>query len=198
MTKFNEKKLLIASGNKGKIVEITKLLEPFNVEIISAAKFNLPEPEENGSTFIENAEIKSRYYSKATGLPSLADDSGLCIDALEGKPGIYSARWAGPTKDFSVAIKRIENEMGDNTKKSARFICALSLYFPETDIVENFEGVVEGSINFPAKGENGFGYDPIFIANGMQETFAQIDPQKKHSISHRADAFNKLINKCFS
>lgn len=197
MTKFTESKLLIASGNKGKIKEISHLLEPFNVEVISAANFNLDEPEENGTTFIENAEIKSRYYSKHTGLPSLADDSGLCVDALNGAPGIYSARWAGEKKDFSIAMKRIENEMGDSTNKNARFVCALSLYLPKTDTVENFEGTVEGKISFPARGENGFGYDPIFIADGMTQTFAQIDPIEKHSISHRADAFNKLINKCF-
>ncbi|MDA0782587.1 MAG: RdgB/HAM1 family non-canonical purine NTP pyrophosphatase [Rickettsiales bacterium] len=197
MTKFTENKLLIASGNKGKIKEISKLLEPFNVEVISAAGFNLPEPEENGSSFIENAEIKSRYYSNKTGLPALADDSGLCIEALNNAPGIYSARWAGKDKDFSIAMKRIEDEMGDSPNRGAKFVCALSLYLPETDIVENFEGKVEGIITFPARGENGFGYDPIFIAHGMDKTFAQIEPDKKHSISHRADAFNKLINKCF-
>jgi XTP/dITP diphosphohydrolase len=197
MTKFNEDKLLIASGNKGKIVEISKLLEPFNVEVISAADYYLPEPEENGSTFIENAEIKSRYYSNKTGLPSLADDSGLCVEALNGAPGIFSARWAGKNKDFQIAMKKVQDEMGDTTNKSAKFICALSLYLPKTNSVENFEGIVEGEISFPPRGECGFGYDPIFIADGMKETFAEIEPEKKHNISHRADAFNKLINKCF-
>lgn len=198
MPKFKENKLLIASGNKGKISEISNLLAPFNIEVVPASNYEIEEPEENGTTFIENAEIKSRYYSKKTGLASLSDDSGLCVEALDGKPGIYSARWAGEKKDFSVAIKRIENELADNDNKKAKFVCALSLYFPETDEVENFEGTVEGNLSFPPKGQNGFGYDPIFVAQGMSQTFAEMDSEEKHRISHRADAFNKLINKCFS
>jgi XTP/dITP diphosphohydrolase len=197
MPQFIEDKLLIASGNKGKIIEIAKLLEPYNVEVISASKFNLAEPEETGLSFIENAEIKSRYYANATGLPALADDSGLCVEALGGNPGIYSARWAGETKDFSIAINRIEKELGNSSNKKAKFVCALSLYLPKTDEVENFEGEIAGNLVFPPRGEKGFGYDPIFIANGMNETFAEVDPQVKQSISHRAIAFNKLINKCF-
>lgn len=197
MPKFTEDKILIASGNKGKIIEIAKLLEPYNVEVISASKFNLIEPEETGLGFVENAEIKSRYYANATGLPALADDSGLCVDALSGLPGIYSARWAGENKDFSIAIKRIEQELANSSNKKAKFVCALSLYLPKTDKVENFEGYIEGNLTFPPRGEKGFGYDPIFIANGMSETFAQIAPDIKQSVSHRAIAFNKLINKCF-
>jgi len=198
MPKFTENKLLIASGNKGKISEISKLLAPYNVEIISASNYNLIEPEENGSTFIENAEIKSRYYSEKTGLPALADDSGLCVEALGGNPGIYSARWAGSDKNFSTAMQRIEKEVGNNRNKNAKFVCALSLYTPKSNEVENFEGKVEGTLSFPPRGQNGFGYDPIFIANGMSQTFAEMDAEIKHKISHRADAFNKLINKCFS
>jgi XTP/dITP diphosphohydrolase len=197
MPQFTEDKLLIASGNKGKIIEIAKLLEPYKVEVISASDFNLKEPEETGLTFIENAEIKSRYYANATGLPALADDSGLCVEQLAGLPGIYSARWAGETKDFSIAINRIENELGNSSNKKAKFVCALSLYLPKTNEVANFEGEIAGNLIFPPRGEKGFGYDPIFIANGMSETFAEVDPEVKQSISHRAIAFNKLINKCF-
>lgn len=197
MSKFTEKKLLIASGNKGKIIEISQLLSPYNIEVISAKEFNLVEPEETGSTFIENAEIKSRYYSDSTGLPALADDSGLCVEALGGDPGIYSARWAGESKDFSIAIKRVEKELGNSNNRKAKFVCALSFYLPKTNSVENFEGEVEGNLTFPPRGTKGFGFDPIFIANGMNETFAEIHPDLKHSISHRAVAFNKLINKCF-
>lgn len=195
--KFTAKKLLVASGNSGKVQEITALLAPFAIEVISAKDYNLEEPEETGSTFIENAEIKARYYGAATGLPALADDSGLCVEALGGKPGIYSARWAGETKDFTLAAKKIESELGNNQNRAAYFACALSLYWPEDGHIESFEGTVHGTLTFPGRGAKGFGYDPIFIANGHSQTFAEIPPEEKHKISHRADAFRKLINNCF-
>ncbi len=194
MKKFIHKKLLIASSNKGKIKEIQELLQPLNIEVVSAADFNLPEPEENGSTFIENAEIKARYYGSKTNLPSIADDSGLCVNALSGAPGIYSARWAGENKDFTIAMQRIEKEIGNNQNKSGFFACALSLYWPEDGHIENFEGRVYGNLTFPPRGNNGFGYDPIFIANGYDKTFAEMDPNEKQKISHRADAFRKLVS----
>ena len=195
--KFTEKKLLIASGNSGKISEIAQLLQPFAIEVLSAKDFTLTEPEETGKTFIENAIIKARYYGSATNLPALADDSGLCALALQGLPGIYSARWAEGGKDFTRAMRRVESEIGNNPDKSAYFTCALSLYWPDNAHIESVEGTVEGTLNFPPKCELGFGYDPIFIANGYTKTFAEIPPQEKHSISHRAKAFKKLLKKCF-
>jgi len=195
--KFNEKKLLVASGNAGKVREITELLKPFDIEVLSAKDFNLPEPEETGKTFIDNAEIKARYYGAATGLPALADDSGLCVAALNGQPGIYSARWAGESKDFSVAMQRIELEIGDNPNKDAYFACALSLYWPDDGHIESAQGTIHGTLTFPPRGKLGFGYDPIFIATGSSETFAEIPPEEKHKISHRANAFKKLLAQCF-
>ncbi len=187
------KKLLVASGNNGKIREITELLKPFAIEILSAKDFNLAEPEETGSSFIENAEIKAKYYGDATGIPALADDSGLCVAALGGNPGVYSARWAGEAKDFNLAMQKIESEIGDNSDKSAYFACALSLYWPGDGHFKSVEGRVEGNLTFPPKGGHGFGYDPIFIANGYDKTFAEIPAEEKHMISHRADAFRKLL-----
>ncbi len=191
MRKFKESKLLIATNNKGKVIEISDLLNNFAIEIVAATNFNLMEPEENGNSFIENAEIKSRYYSKLTCLPALADDSGLEVDALNGLPGIYSARWAGLNKDFNSAMSRIAEEIKDSKNLSARFICALSLCWPDGEVI-NVEGKVEGRLNFPPCGSNGFGYDPIFIPNGYEKTFAQMPKKLKESLSHRTDAFNKL------
>lgn len=196
--KFTGKKLLVASGNSGKVLEITKLLEPFAIEVLSAKDFNLTEPEETGNSFIENAEIKARYYGTATNLPALADDSGLCISALNGKPGIHSARWAGGEKNFDLAMKRIESEIGNNQDKNAYFACALSLYWPDDKHIESVEGTISGTLTFPPRGNLGFGYDPIFIADGYNQTFAEIAPEEKHKISHRANAFEKLLKIVFS
>ncbi len=195
--KFNHTKLLVASGNSGKILEINQLLQPFAIEVVSAKDFNLAEPEETGLSFAQNAQIKARYYGSKTNLPALADDSGLCVAALGGDPGIYSARWANAGQDFPQAIKRIEAGVRDNPDKSAYFACALCLYWPDDQHIETFEGVCEGTLTFPGKGELGFGYDPIFIANGYSETFAQISAQEKHKISHRARAFSQLLAGCF-
>lgn len=195
--KFTGDKLLVASGNSGKIREITELLSPFHIEVLSAKDFNLTEPEETGDSFFENAEIKSRYYGHETGLPALADDSGLCIQALGGRPGIYSARWAEGGKDFTLASKKIESELEGNPDRRAYFACALSLYWPEDSHFETVEGIVNGTLTFPPRGNKGFGYDPIFIADGYSETFAEISPEEKHKISHRADAFRKLLERSF-
>lgn len=191
-------KLLLASHNKGKVREISALLAPFNVEVISASELDLEEPEETEKTFIGNALLKARAGAKASGLVTLSDDSGLEVFALNGAPGIYSARWAGENKDFNFAMQRVENELlAKNTKDySARFVCVLALVYPDGR-EETFEGFVNGNLTFPPKGDKGFGYDPIFIANGETETFGEMDPNKKHAMSHRAMAFAKFVKEVF-
>jgi len=193
---FIGKKLIIASHNKGKVREIGELLAPFGVETISVAELGLPEPVEDGETFIANAEIKALASATKSGLPALSDDSGLEINALDGEPGIYSARWAGPTKDFAVAMTEINRQMVGKKDRRANFTCALTLAWPDGHM-ESFEGKVFGSITWPMRGEKGFGYDPFFIPNGHQQTFAEMEPAAKHAMSHRADAFKQLIDACF-
>lgn len=197
---FEEDTLVIASHNKGKIKEIEALLEPFGINVKGGPDFNLEEPEENGDTFIANAKIKSEYFAKHTKLPSLSDDSGLVVPALDGAPGIYSARWAGESKNFQHAMEKVEaaiKETGVAAEgQPAHFVCALSLTWPDGH-TETVEGYVHGKLTFPAKGEKGFGYDPIFIPQHHAVTFAQMEPEEKHNMSHRADAFNKLIAACF-
>lgn len=187
--------LVIASHNKGKVREIGELLAPFALTIKSADELGLPEPEETGATFIDNAVLKARAAAEASGQASLADDSGLAVTALDGAPGIYSARWAGETKDFAFAMARVERELKakNMTDYSAKFVCVLALAMPDGDVAV-FEGEVEGTLVFPPRGQKGFGYDPIFVANGMQETFGEIDPTTKHAMSHRAHAFEKLVS----
>lgn len=190
-------RLVVASHNPGKVREIAALLAPFGLEVVSAGALGLAEPEETGTTFTANAELKARAAAEAAGLPALADDSGLAVAALAGAPGIYSARWAGPGRDFAVAMERVHREMaaaGDDTR--ARFVCALSLAWPDGH-VETVEGEVRGRIVWPPRGTNGFGYDPIFVADGHTETFGEMAPDEKHAISHRADAFRKLTARCF-
>jgi XTP/dITP diphosphohydrolase len=191
-------KIVLASHNKGKIREIRELLEPFGLEVLSAGDLDLPEPEETETTFAGNARLKSRASSDATGLPALSDDSGLDVTALDGQPGIYAARWAelpkseGGGRDFDMAMWHVNDKLGKAKDRSARFICALCLSMPDgTDRI--YEGKVEGDITWPPRGDKGFGYDPIFIANGDTETFAEIDPAEKHAKSHRADAFAKFM-----
>lgn len=191
-------KLVIATHNAGKLREIRELLEPHGIECVGAAELDLPEPEETGNTFIDNAELKAREAADLSGLPALADDSGLSVDALHGMPGIFSARWAEDAdgnRDFTRAMERVWQEVeaaGDDAGHDAHFVCALSVAWPDGSI-ESFEGKVHGILVWPPRGERGFGYDPMFVANGMDRTFAEIDPDQKHAISHRADAFNKLV-----
>lgn len=196
--RFDGGKLVIASHNKGKVREIQDLLAPFGVEVVSAGDLGLPEPVEDGVTFIANAEIKARAAAEASGLPALADDSGLCVHALGDDPGVYSARWAGPEKDFALAMQKVENALeakgGDD--RGAHFACALTLAWPDGH-AESFEGQVLGVMAWPPCGDKGFGYDPTFVPDGHTTTFAEMDPEQKHSMSHRANAFKKLVAACF-
>jgi XTP/dITP diphosphohydrolase len=187
--------LVIASHNAGKVAEIAALLSPFAIATSSAVKLGLAEPEETGSTFAENATLKARAAAETAGVAALADDSGLVVPALDGAPGIYSARWAGPNRNFAAAIARVEKELNerDATNNSASFVCALALSMPGHD-TKIFDGVVQGTLRFPARGTRGFGYDPIFVAEGMEQSFGEMDPGLKHTISHRARAFAKLAN----
>lgn len=193
---FESGKLVIASHNLGKVLEISELLTPFNADVISAGDLGLPEPIEDGLTFVANAKIKAQAATMASGLPALADDSGLAVHGLDNKPGIYSARWAGPNRDFGQAMKKIQQELKNVEDKSAHFICSLALCWPDGH-VECFEGKVFGHIIWPPRGNKGFGYDPTFVANGMNISFAEMHPKDKHAISHRAKAFEKLVKACF-
>lgn len=193
---FDGGKLIVASHNTGKVREIRELLAPFSADVVSAAELNLPEPEETGDSFIANAKLKALAAAINANLPALADDSGLSVEALDGAPGIYSARWAGPEKDFTAAMSRIEKELGQTESRRARFVCALALAWPDGHC-EIFEGTVAGTLRFPPRGAKGFGYDPIFVADGHTITFAEMDPAAKHAISHRADAFHQLVAACF-
>jgi XTP/dITP diphosphohydrolase len=186
-------RLVVASHNPGKVREIAALLAPFGFEVVSAGDLGLDEPEETGATFRANAELKAVAAARAAGVPALADDSGLEVAALGGAPGIYSARWAGEKRDFAAAMERVRKEMAasDNSDTAARFVCALSVAWPDGHM-ETVEGEVKGHLEFPPRGGNGFGYDPIFVADGHTQTFGEMDPGAKHAISHRADAFRKL------
>jgi XTP/dITP diphosphohydrolase len=191
-------RLVIASHNPGKVPEIQALVQPFGVVVCGAAEWGLPEPEETGSTFAENARIKADAAAKATGEPALSDDSGLCVAALDGAPGIHSARWAGAGKDFRTAIARVEDELRRKESHDMRawFVSALALAAPGQD-TEIFEGRVFGTLTFPPRGDRGFGYDPIFVPEGYRQTFGEMDPDLKHGISHRAKAFARLVQSVF-
>ena len=195
---FKDNKLVIASHNKGKIKEIKELLNPLKIEIISAYDLGIKEPEENGKNFEENALIKSKFVSQKTRLPCISDDSGICFSDLNNEPGIYSARWAGKEKNFSIAMLKINESINKSKNPSydCHFICSLSLYWPDGYDV-TVSGRVDGKFSWPPKGDNGFGYDPIFKPLGYKKTFAEMKPKFKHSISHRSIAFDKLINFCF-
>lgn len=195
--RFAGGKLVIASHNAGKVVEIATLLLPFNVEVISAETLGLAEPVEDGLSFTANAEIKARAAAIASGLPSLSDDSGLVVAALGGDPGIYSARWAGPAKDFGIAMRLIEEKLTGKKNRRARFVAALALCWPDGHC-QCFEGRVEGRLVWPPRGDKGFGYDPVFVPKGRRKTFGEMDADAKHAISHRADAFRKLVAACFA
>jgi len=196
-------KIIVASHNQGKVREIRELLAPLGVETMSAAELNLPEPEETETSFAGNARLKALAAAKAAGIPALSDDSGLAVDALDGAPGIYAARWAekpkfeGGGRDFDMAMWHVHDQMEQKGgPKTARFICALCLAFPDGH-TEIYEGKVEGEMVWPPRGDKGFGYDPVFQAMGDTLTFAQIDPAEKHAKSHRADAFEKFLKAQF-
>jgi len=186
-------RLVIASHNPGKVREIRELVLPFGVEVVSAGELGLPEPEETGDTFAANAALKARAAADAAGLPALADDSGLVVPALDGAPGIYSARWAGPSKDFSLAMQRVQTALGDNPDRRAAFVCVLAVAWPG-DRLRDFEGQVDGSLVWPPRGDRGFGYDPMFLPAGGRLTFGEMAPDAKHAISHRAIAFRRLVD----
>jgi XTP/dITP diphosphohydrolase len=191
---FGAQPLVIASHNAGKVSEIGKLIAPLGIKAISATEAHIEEPEETGSTFAANAELKAVHASQASGLPALADDSGLAVPTLGGEPGIYSARWAGPGKDFSVAFDRIHQGLGAKADAGveAYFVCVLALSLPG-EPAHVFEGRLDGTLTFPPRGDKGFGYDPIFIPKGYDITLAEMDSEDKNRISHRAQAFAKFL-----
>lgn len=194
--RFTGARLAIATHNPGKLVEIAALVAPFGIAAVSAGALGVPEPEETGTTFAANAALKALAVAGASGLPALADDSGLVVPALDGAPGIHSARWAGPEKDFGAAMRRIETALAGGDRRAV-FVCALSLAWPDRH-VETFHGEVWGALAFPPRGTRGFGYDPIFVPDGHDQTFGEMEPDAKHAISHRAVAFGKLASACLA
>lgn len=199
--KFEGKTLLVATHNKGKLEEMAHLLEPFGVSVVGAGEMNLPEPDETEDSFVGNARIKAHAAAKATGLPALSDDSGLTIDALDGAPGVYTADWAetGNGRDFAMAMTRAHDEIitSDAAQPwTAQFRCTLVLAWPDGHD-EVFEGVAPGQITWPMRGKDGFGYDPIFIPEGYDVTFAEMDRWEKNKMSHRGAAVAKFVAGCF-
>ncbi len=202
MKRLGSERLVIATHNAGKLREIAALLAPFGLHCVSAGSLGLPEPAETGTTFAENALIKARAAAQASALPALADDSGLSVTALGGRPGVYTADWSErqwfegePGRDWYMAMGKVEGmlcELGPDTDRSAWFSCVLAIAWPDgTSTV--YEGRIDGALTWPPRGQLGFGYDPVFVPNGATQTFAEIDPEAKHRISHRADAFAKLV-----
>ena len=199
--RFESRKLVVASHNPGKVREIAELLGPFSVETVSAADLGLPEPEETEETFEGNARLKALAAARAAEMPALADDSGLAVDALDGAPGVYSARWAETEggRDFGRAIEKVREalpELEANEPYRAAFHCALALAWPDGH-AEVFPGEVKGRLVFPPRGDRGFGYDPIFLPDRREQTFGEMEPAEKHRISHRAHAFRQMIHACF-
>ncbi len=204
--KLGPGRLIIASHNQGKVREIRALLEPYGIEPVSAGDLGLPEPKETGTTFAENALLKARVSAEGAKGVALADDSGLCVTALGGKPGVYTADWAErqwfegePGRDWYMAMGKVEGmlaEQGPDVDRSAYFVATLALAWPDGHS-EVFEGRVEGNLVWPPRGTLGFGYDPVFQPVGMEQTFAELDPAQKQAMSHRADAFRKLVAGCF-
>jgi XTP/dITP diphosphohydrolase len=197
-------KVVIATHNPGKLAELRDLLAPHGIEAVSAGELGLPEPDETGATFAANAQIKARAAADATGLPAFADDSGLCVDALGGEPGIYSARWAGPEKNFNAAMQTIEDKLSalKTSNRGASFVAALCIAWPDGH-TEDFEGRVEGTLVWPPRGTLGFGYDPMFLPSGFERTFGEMSADEKHGLpprgkglSHRARAFVRLADAC--
>jgi XTP/dITP diphosphohydrolase len=189
-------KLVVATHNPGKLREIADLLQPLGIEAVSAGALGLPEPEENAPDFVGNARIKALAAATASGLPALADDSGFCVAALEGAPGVYSARWAGSGKDFAAAMARVQTQVGDAADRRAWFVAALCVAWPDGQ-TETFVGRVDGEAVWPPRGDRGFGYDPMFLPRGGALTFGEMEPAEKHGVSHRARAFVQLAAACF-
>lgn len=189
-------RLVLASHNPGKVREIEDLLRPFGIDVISAASLGLPEPVEDAPDFVGNARIKALAAARASSLPALSDDSGFCVAALGGAPGVVSARWAGPGRDFAPAMARVHSQLGAATDRRAWFVAALCLGWPDGH-TETFVGRVDGTVVWPPRGSHGFGYDPIFLPAGGTQTFGEIDAAQKHAVSHRARAFAQLIAACF-
>jgi XTP/dITP diphosphohydrolase len=192
---LGSERLVIASHNPGKVDEIACLLAPYGVATVAAATLGLPEPEETGDSFEANAALKAEAAATASGLPALADDSGLVVPALGGAPGIHSARWAGPAKDFRLAMARVERALGDRDR-TASFVAVLALARSDGGVAL-YRGEVAGRLVWPPRGDRGFGYDPIFVPDGHSVTFGEMEPAAKHRISHRARAFAKLVDACF-
>jgi XTP/dITP diphosphohydrolase len=188
-------RLVLASHNSGKLAEMADLMRPFGIEMVSAGALRLPEPEETAPDFYGNARLKAAAAATASGLPSLADDSGFCVAALGGAPGVLSARWAGPEKDFAAAMRRVEQERAGKAETRAWFVCVLSLAWPDGESA-SFQGRVEGNLVWPPRGARGFGYDPMFVPLGGTLTYGEIDPTEKHATSHRARAMASLIRAC--
>jgi XTP/dITP diphosphohydrolase len=195
--RFREPRLVIATHNKGKLAEIDELLRPFHIDVVGAGTLGLPEPEETGASFEANASLKAHAAADASGLPALADDSGLVVPALRGEPGIYSARWAGPQRDFALAMRTVEDRLQGKSDRRAHFVAALALAWPDGH-AQVFRGEAHGVLIWPPRGTKGFGYDPMFLPDGYEHTFGELDPAEKHRISHRADAFRKLVAACFA
>ena len=199
-------KLVIATHNAGKLKEISALLAPYGVECTSAGALGLPEPKETGTTFVENALLKASAAAQGSGIVSLADDSGLSVATLDGRPGVYTADWAErqwfegePGRDWYIAMGKVEGllaQQGPDVDRSAAFHCTLALAWPDGEYAV-YEGIAPGSLTWPPRGKLGFGYDPVFVPNGREQTFAEIEPEEKHTISHRADAFAKLVAEQF-
>jgi XTP/dITP diphosphohydrolase len=200
-------RLVIATHNPGKLRELRELLAPHGIEAVSAGELGLAEPAETGASFPDNARIKATAAAQAAGLPAFADDSGLAVDALDGAPGIHSARWAGPEKDFALAMRTVEERLRERgalapERRGAHFVCALCVAWPDGHI-EEFEGRIDGTLVWPPRGEKGFGYDPMFLPDGFARTFGEMSSDEKHGLppqgqglSHRARAFLKLAQAC--
>jgi XTP/dITP diphosphohydrolase len=188
-------RLVLASHNQGKLREIADLLRPHDVEVVSAGDLGLPEPEETEPDFAGNARLKALAASLASGLPALADDSGFCVAALDGAPGVYSARWAGASKDFTAAMQLVHERIGSGSDTRAWFVCVLCLAWPDGH-TDSFLGRVDGQIAWPPRGDRGFGYDPMFVPAGSSLTYGETDPAEKHATSHRARAFEQLLASC--
>lgn len=189
-------RLVLASHNKGKLAELTGLLRPYRIDIVSAADLGLPEPDETAPDFAGNARIKALAAASATGLPAFSDDSGFCVAALSGAPGVFSARWAGPEKDFAKAMALVHERVGDAADRRAWFVAALCLGWPDGH-TETFVGRAGGTMVWPPRGEHGFGYDPMFVPEGGTSTYGEMEPDAKHAVSHRARAFVQVMKSCF-